>query len=184
MKLLSLKTLFVSFLFFYLKVGYAQNIPLKYVCMPCGSSCDTLIYEKGGKCTHCGMELVDKKSIVFKEISPAQLSEIVNRNPEVILLDVRTSEEFNGKAKVNSYGRLKNAINIPIQELESRINELKRFKDKEIIVYCSHSHRSPRASYLLTVKGFSNVKNMSGGMSIWESSVKSVQGGMFLFIKH
>jgi rhodanese-related sulfurtransferase len=60
---------------------------------------------------------------------------------------------------------LKKAINIPIQELESRISEISRYKNQEIIVYCSHSHRSPQASYLLTQNGFKDIINMSGGMS-------------------
>jgi rhodanese-related sulfurtransferase len=59
-----------------------------------------------------------------------------------------------------------------VQELESRISELKKYKDKEIIVYCSHSHRSPRASYMLTQNGFNKVTNMLGGMSVWKDQVK------------
>ena len=66
----------------------------------------------------------------------------------------------------------KNAINIPVQELEKRMNELEKYKDKEIIVYCSHSHRSPRASYMLTQNGFKKVTNMLGGMSVWKDQVK------------
>ena len=45
-------------------------------------------------------------------------------------------------------------------------------KKKEIIVYCSHSHRSPRASYMLTQNGFKKVTNMLGGMSVWKEQVK------------
>lgn len=83
----------------------------------------------------------------------------------MVLLDVRTKEEFEGAADPN-YGSLKNAINIPIDELENRIKSIDHLKNKEIIVYCSHSHRSPRASYLLNQKGFKKVTNMSGGMSM------------------
>jgi rhodanese-related sulfurtransferase len=60
---------------------------------------------------------------------------------------------------------LKNAINIPIQELENRISEISRYKNQEIIVFCSHSHRSPQASYILTQNGFKDIINMTGGMS-------------------
>ena len=83
----------------------------------------------------------------------------------MILLDVRTKEEFEGKTNPN-FGKLRNAINIPVQELESRLASIAEFKDKEIIVFCSHSHRSPRASYILTSNGFTNVINMEGGMSV------------------
>ena len=74
-------------------------------------------------------------------------------------------EEFEGTADPN-YGTLKNAINIPIQELANRLSEIESLKTKEIIVFCSHSHRSPRASYLLIQNGFTDVTNMAGGMNV------------------
>jgi rhodanese-related sulfurtransferase len=187
------KSLFLLLLFFLSRssVVYAQTASFgkalaneEYVCMPCGLGCDSVVHTKAGICTHCRMKLVEKRSVVFKNVTPAQLCEIVNSNLGVILLDVRTPEEFNGTSKVNSFGHLQNAINIPIQELENRINELEKYKDKEIIVYCSHSHRSPRACYLLTMSGFSNIKNMSGGMSTWQASVKASKGSELLFIGH
>jgi len=57
-----------------------------------------------------------------------------------------------------------------VQELEKDISTLAPYKDREIIVYCSHSHRSPRASYILTQNGFSNVTNMAGGMSVMKDT--------------
>jgi len=49
-------------------------------------------------------------------------------------------------------------------------------------VYCSHSHRSPRASYMLSQNGFKNVTNMLGGMSAWKESVKDKDCNQKLFI--
>jgi rhodanese-related sulfurtransferase/DNA-directed RNA polymerase subunit RPC12/RpoP len=141
----------------------------QYVCMPCGNDCDKIEYSEQGECTHCKMALVKKSTVVFKTISPSVLCSYIAQHPDVVLLDVRTKSEFEGKAKPD-YGTLKNAINIPIQELKNRLQELESFKNKEIIVYCSRSHRSPQASYLLTQQGFSNVTNMSGGMSVMEKN--------------
>jgi len=153
-----------------------------YACLPCGADCDHDEFDKPGTCPHCGMPLVLKKSIVFKNITPAEVCKTVALRPNVVLLDVRTPNEFAGKANEN-FGHLKNAINIPVQELESRMAELKSYKNKEIIVYCSHSHRSPRASHLLTENGFTNVKNMTGGMSIWADSVGQLPLGKSLLVK-
>ena len=136
----------------------------EYQCTPCGSECDNEVYQGPGKCNHCGMQLVKKSTVHFKTIQPVDLCKYIEKNPNVVLLDVRTKDEFEGKSNPN-YGTLKNAINVPIQVLEDRISTLDPYKDKEIIVYCSHSHRSPRASYILTQHGFSNVTNMAGGMS-------------------
>jgi len=136
-----------------------------YRCMPCGRDCDNDVYDKSGKCPHCQMELVENSTVHFKTIEPSMLCQYVADHPNVVLLDVRTKQEFEGKADPN-YGTLKNAINIPVQELEKNISMLAPYKEKEIIVYCSHSHRSPQACYILTQNGFSNVTNMNGGMSV------------------
>lgn len=141
------------------------TIDTSYQCMPCGADCDNDVYTKPGKCPHCGMDLVLKTTIYFKTIQPQDVCKYIETHPNVVLLDVRTREEFEGKANPD-FGTLKNAINVPVQELENNISTLEPYKDKEIIVYCSHSHRSPRASYILTQHGFTNVTNMAGGMSV------------------
>lgn len=145
----------------FLKVNTGE----KYQCMPCGSECDKTIHDKPGTCVHCNMPLVKKSSVTFKEIAASDICSYIKQHPTAILLDVRTKLEFEGKADPD-FGTLKNAINIPIQELEARMNELNKYKSRQIVVFCSHSHRSPRASYILTQNGFSKVSNMSGGMSV------------------
>ncbi len=129
------------------------------------------------------MEIVKKSSIVHGNVMPQDLYAHILKagSSNVLLLDVRTAEEFKGTAP-DKFGRLKNAINIPVQELETRIKELDTYKDKEIIVYCSHSHRSPRASYLLTQNGFKKVSNMQQGMHIWKAAVKDKESNDSLFI--
>jgi rhodanese-related sulfurtransferase/DNA-directed RNA polymerase subunit RPC12/RpoP len=143
---------------------YSQTTAEKYVCIPCGRECDKEIHDKPGTCSHCQMVLVKKSTVTFTEIKPSDICAYIKEHPGVVLLDVRTKAEFEGQANPN-FGSLKNAINIPIQELEARLTEIDSLKNKEIIVYCSHSHRSPRATYILSQHGFTKVKNMSGGMS-------------------
>jgi len=137
----------------------------QYQCTPCGHDCDKKIYGAPGMCADCGMPLVKKSSVNYKTIQPTALCQYIQDHPAVLLLDVRTKEEFEGKADPD-YGSLKNAINIPVQVLAGRLSELASYKKKEIIVYCSHSHRSAEASYILTQSGFLNVTNMAGGMSV------------------
>ncbi len=133
--------------------------------MPCGSDCDKQVYDKPRSCPHCNMKLVDRKTIRFGSIKSTEICDYIRKHPSVVLLDVRTKEEFEGKADPN-YGTLKNAININVEELESKLSSISNLKKKEIIVFCSHSHRSPRASYILNQNGFIKVKNMEGGMSV------------------
>jgi len=137
-----------------------------FVCTPCGSKCDEKVYNAPGKCSACGMALVEKSALQFDNLTPEQFCGRITQNPDAVLLDVRTAAEFNGSALFRStYGHFKNAININIDELEDRLRELERYKDREILVYCIHSMRSPRAALLLNQQGFKTVKNMAGGVS-------------------
>src|SRR5579862_9620360 len=88
-------------------------------------------------------------------------------NPGYVLLDVRSKGEFSDTSTSSGYnmGHLKNAININIDDLPQRLNELKGDKGKPIFVYCSHSQRSRRASALLADSGFAKVFNINGGMT-------------------
>ena len=147
------------------KEPVAKASPQIYQCIPCGYDCDKQVYDKAGQCPNCKMELVKQSSIIFKNIEPSEICAYIKSHPNVVLLDVRTKLEFEGKADPN-YGTLENAINLPIQEFDTKLKILDSLKNKEIIVFCSHSHRSPRASHLLTQNGFTNVTNMAGGMSV------------------
>ena len=113
------------------------------------------------------MPLVPASTIKFRQVAPADICDYIAKHPTSILLDVRTKEEFEGTVNPN-YGTLKGAINIPIQHLSRRLAELEIYKTKEILVFCSHSHRSPQAAYLLNQHGFNKVLNMFGGMSVLE----------------
>jgi rhodanese-related sulfurtransferase len=138
----------------------------QYVCLPCGYACDHTIHHGPGTCSSCNMALVKKSSVRFKDISAEEFCERITQNKEVVILDVRSPAEFNGsRLDSETYGHFKGSININVTELESRLAELSKYKNKEVLVYCSHSHRSPRASYLLSTKGFTNVKNLTGGVS-------------------
>ncbi|MFX0000821.1 MAG: rhodanese-like domain-containing protein [Candidatus Hodarchaeota archaeon] len=82
--------------------------------------------------------------------------------PDLIILDVRTQEEYNSN-------HICNATLIPLGDLESRISELQPFKDTEIIVYCRSGSRSAEASVILVSYNFTKVFNMLGGILAWIS---------------
>lgn len=72
----------------------------------------------------------------------------------VMLLDVRTAEEF-------SFGSLPGAVNIPLDDLRERMQELP--KDKEIIVFCAVGLRGYLAQRILRGHGYTAVRNLIGG---------------------
>ncbi len=145
-------------------VSEAQSKDNAYQCLPCGASCDSVMHAGPGTCDRCHMELVKRSTVRFKIVQPSALQAYLKAHPEVVLLDVRTPEEFSGNA-VPNYGTLPGAINIPVGELARRIGELESYKQRPILVFCSHSHRSPRAAWILGQHGFRDVTNLSGGMS-------------------
>jgi len=78
---------------------------------------------------------------------------------EGLLLDVRTTEEFEARA-------IEGSVNIPIEELRNRLNELA--VDKPIYVYCEVGYRSYLALRILLQSGFKNVYELTGGFKIFE----------------
>lgn len=75
-----------------------------------------------------------------------------------MLIDVRSNGEFGG-------GHIEGAVNIPIQELARRMDELGD-KDKKIVLYCQSGGRSAMAKRLLESNGFTGIHDM-GGISRW-----------------
>ena len=69
-------------------------------------------------------------------------------------LDVRTADEF-------SSGHIENAVNIPLDQVRSRLTEIP--KDKNVIVNCGVGIRSYNAVRILIGNQYSNVLNLSGG---------------------
>lgn len=96
----------------------------------------------------------DKDSTMTVE----QLKQQMKNDSTIIILDVRTSAEL-----VGPLGKIDEVINIPIQLLESRIGELKKYKDKEIAVICRSGNRSNTGMRILQANGF-RAKNVLGGM--------------------
>ncbi|MCB0491264.1 MAG: rhodanese-like domain-containing protein [Cyclobacteriaceae bacterium] len=166
-------------------ISFSQSTKKVYVCTPCGYDCDRTEYNSPGTCSTCGMAYVEKSTVDFDNITFAEMCERVKKNKDVLLLDVRSPGEFSGEnTSVSSFGHFKGAVNINVSDLPSRLSELEAYKDKEIIVYCSHSHRSPRAAYLMKTNGFKNVTNVLGGVSILEREFGENDCVSELFVNH
>lgn len=99
-------------------------------------------------------------------ISVDVANDMINNNTaysNLLVLDVRTDEEFNGN-------HLHNAILIPLADLNGRLAELAPYNDTEIVVYCRSGRRSQDASEILVDNNYYNftkVYNMLGGIDAW-----------------
>lgn len=86
------------------------------------------------------------------------------------LIDVRTDIAYKTKT-------IDGAINIPINEIRSRINEIP--KDKKVILFCNTGYTSYNASRILIQKGFNNVYSLMGGIVLYNEIIKNIFSGRF-----
>ncbi|MES2332442.1 MAG: rhodanese-like domain-containing protein [Bacteroidota bacterium] len=106
-------------------------------------------------------------NVSYKTVYINDLCDSLRKNPNHLILDVRSPGEFadtSGSASLN-IGHLKGAKNIDVNEVKNRLSELQAYKNKPIFVICSHSQRSRVCSKLLADSGFTNVINVNGAMT-------------------
>ena len=87
------------------------------------------------------------------------------RLEDEFLLDVRTPDEF-------SLGSLPGAINIPLDEIRDRMDEIP--KDKPVYVFCAVGLRGYLAYRILVQHGYDKVRNLSGGLKIYKAATAPI----------
>ncbi len=100
------------------------------------------------------------ENILLKRLSVFYWNEMDKVLPGDLMLDVRTKEEFN-------QGNIEGSINIPVDELRSRLGEIPT--EKNIYIYCEAGLRGYLAQRTLKQSGYNNVLNLSGGYKLWKS---------------
>jgi rhodanese-related sulfurtransferase len=98
--------------------------------------------------------ILQKRSVVF------YWNEFDKITPDDVLIDVRTQNEYNA-------GKILDAINIPVDELRSRLDEIP--KDKKIYIYCLGGLRGYLAQRILMQNGYADTINLSGGYQLWST---------------
>lgn len=97
----------------------------------------------------------------MKQITPVEVEKLLAEGKELNILDVRETYEI-------AQGKIPGSVNIPLGELNTRVNELD--KNKEYIVVCLSGARSSYGTMLLEGMGF-KVINMIGGMMSWQGQI-------------
>ena len=93
------------------------------------------------------------------DVSPNDAVLLINREHATVL-DVRNANEY-------ATGHITEALHIPLAELESRLAELAKYKDKPLLVNCQGGVRSASACGILTKAGFTKLYNLEGGVNAW-----------------
>jgi rhodanese-related sulfurtransferase len=99
----------------------------------------------------------------MREFNAVQLKAYLDScDEQPLLLDVRQPWEFD-------VCKIENSVLIPMSQIPSSLESLDA--SRETVVICHHGIRSRRVSYYLEQAGFSNVINLSGGVSQWAQTV-------------
>ena len=96
------------------------------------------------------------------EVTATQLAKELEENPELVLIDVRETHEW-------EICHIEDATLIPLGQLPERLNELDGHK--EIVTHCHRGVRSMRALEILRAAGFSKVRSLNGGIDAWSTQV-------------
>ena len=104
------------------------------------------------------------ENILLKKHKIYYWNNIENITETDILLDVRTISEFEA-------GHIPNALNIPLDSIRERINELD--KNQKIYIYCLGGQRGYLAQQILKQHGF-NTENLSGGYQLWKNCTNEI----------
>ena len=111
-----------------------------------------------------GVDEYDYKLVKVDNITGREAEKMINddkHDKDLIILDVREPKDFNN-------GHLLNAINIPIEDIDKRMDELRNYKSKDIIVYCNTGRNSAEVAEKLVEHGFTDVTNIVDGVSEYD----------------
>jgi rhodanese-related sulfurtransferase len=98
----------------------------------------------------------------IKEVDCVAALQLVNHK-NALVLDVRDDGEY-------KLGHILNSTQIPLGKLSERAGELEKYKEQPIVVVCRSGNRSSSACIALGKRGFTQVYNLSGGITAWQKS--------------
>lgn len=100
----------------------------------------------------------------MENISVAEVRSRLQAGENLNLVDVRQADE---NAEFNIGGIL-----LPLEKIQNlEVDDIEDLKDQEIIFYCRTGNRSTQACLFLEMTGFSNCKNLAGGLVEWKETL-------------
>lgn len=112
--------------------------------------------------------LVEELLPQIKEVFPWDLEEMLEQDPDIMIVDIREPDEF-------AQGAIRNSIPVPRGLLESAcdwgysdtVPELVKARDKTVILACRSGNRSVMAAYTLQLMGYQDVYSLKTGIRGW-----------------
>jgi len=99
-------------------------------------------------------------------VPPEALKLQLDGGADVVVVDVRGEKEFN-----HTLGHIPGALNLPIQDMVGRLEQIKAqlgaYQNVPVYITCRTTNRSPHAARYLRKAGLTNIKVLDGGMVKW-----------------
>lgn len=102
------------------------------------------------------------------EIDVKSVQALLDQKADLLLLDCRRPDE-------HTLVHIDAAKLIPMDEIQARVGELEAHRERPIVVHCHHGGRSLRVTNWLRSQGFTNVRNMTGGIDAWALQIDSTK---------
>ncbi len=99
----------------------------------------------------------------YMQISQEEAMQMMQEQTDYLIVDVRRPDEF-------AEGHIKDAINVPNEDITDGMPELLPDKDQLLLIYCRSGNRSKEASRKLVDIGYTNVYEF-GGINTWEGEI-------------
>lgn len=124
------------------------------------------------------MDLIKKAQQEVGEISPKKLKSLLDEEEDIVILDVRESEQrAEGSIPSNELNK-ERFISITRGNLEWKINELIQNKSVIIVTYCREGGRGALAAQVLREMGYENATTLKGGLKGWAEAGYSIGTGL------
>ncbi len=107
----------------------------------------------------------------MQEITVEELKKRLDSGEKLNIIDVREPDEY---AEFNIGAKLFPLGNI----LSMQVDELEDYKDTELIVHCKSGRRSAQACLFLETMGYTDCKNLSGGIIAWQEKYGSQESNI------
>jgi len=95
-------------------------------------------------------------------ISVPALKQRIDNGEDILLLDVRTAEDYAGEQ-----GHITGSTLLPLEQLENRLDEINDYYEKTVVCICRTDRKSEKAARILAEKGFADVHVVKMGMTDW-----------------
>jgi len=163
------------------RIRFSHYLLATYVCMLPGAVAYTYLGYAGREAVGGGEGLIQKALLALALLAVVaflprligrlregpmlgitELKQRLDAGDDALLLDVRTGADF-----VGEQGHIEGAMNIALEELPARLDDISDYQERPVFIVCRTDRRSARAALLLAERGFADVHVARGGMTDW-----------------